>query len=381
MVLGLVASSTAFPSQLVGDEMGMTVVVAVVVLAFAGLGALAWWWKRRQHPARRLRRALAGVDEVSVLTHPNPDPDAMASAMAVTALAEDVDTNAVIKYAGSIRHQENRAFRTVLDLDLDCIETRGDLHDDVVVVDHNRARGFQGSEGVDPLAVVDHHPGDGEGVVTDVRPDVGACASLFVEYLRELDATVGADDGLSVSPALATGLMYGIQSDTNSLTKGCSALEFEASAFLFPALSQDLLDRISSPQVPIEVLETKAKAIFEHEVRASYAVCDLGDIPNVDAIPQAADELLHREGVSSVVVFGNFEGTVHMSGRSRDDRVHMGDALEAAIEGIPMAEAGGHARMAGGQLSLDHMNGIGPSDGVSREEFCDRLFEAMAGDY
>ena len=381
MVSRLVASPTARPLGLVGDEMRMVAIVAAAVVALAALGALAWWWKRRQHPARRLRRALAGVDEVSVLTHPNPDPDAMASAMAVQAIAADVDTDASIKYSGSIRHQENRAFRTVLDLELDCIETRGDLHDDVVLVDHNRARGFQGSEGVDPLAVVDHHPGDGKGTVTDVRPDVGACASVFVEYFRELDATVGADDGLSVSPTLATGLVYGIQSDTNNLTKGCSALEFEASAFLFPALNQDLLDRISSPQVPIEVLETKARAIFEHEVRASYAVSDLGDIPNADAIPQAADELLHRESVSSVVVFGNFEGTVHMSGRSRDDRVHMGDALKAAIEGIPMAEAGGHARMAGGQLSLDHMNGIGPSDGVSREEFCDRLFETMAGEY
>jgi hypothetical protein len=37
--------------------------------------------------------------------------------------------------------------------------------------------------------------------------------------------------------------------------------------------------------------------------------------------------------------------------------------------------------MGGGQLSLDHMNGIGPSDGVSREEFSGRLFTAMAGDY
>jgi len=381
MVLRFVASPTRLPLQLVGDELRMVAIVAAAVVALAALGALAWWWKRRQYPARRLRRALGNVEDVSILMHPNPDPDAMASAMAAATLARDAGASPVLQYSGAIRHQENRAFRTVLDLELDCIETRGDLHDDVVLVDHNRARGFQGSEGVEPIAVVDHHPGDGTGDITDVRPDVGACASLFVEYFRELDATVGADDGLSVSPELATGLVYGIQSDTNHLTKGCSPYEFEASAYLYPALNEDLLDRIASPQVPIEVLETKARAIFEHEVDGSYAVCDLGDVPNVDAIPQAANELTHREGVSAVVVFGNHEGTVHMSGRSRDDRVHMGDALKAAIEGIPMAEAGGHARMGGGQLSVDHMNGIGPSNGVSREEFCQRLFRTMAGDY
>ncbi|WP_323674847.1 DHHA1 domain-containing protein [Halorubellus sp. PRR65] len=381
MALRVHAPPARVPLQLVGGEQRVVALAAAVVVALAALGALAWWWKRRQHPARRLRRALDGVDDLSILMHPNPDPDAMASAMAAATLARDAGATPVLQYPGSIRHQENRAFRTVLDLELDCIETRGDLRDDVVLVDHNEARGFQGADGVDPLAVVDHHPGDGTGRITDVRADVGACASLFVEYLQELDATVGADDGLSVSPQLATGLVYGIQSDTNHLTKGCSEHEFEASAYLYPAINEDLLDRIANPQVPIEVLETKAKAILEHDVDGSYAVCDLGGVPNVDAIPQAADELTHREGVTAVVVFGDYDGTVHVSGRSRDDRVHMGEALQAAVDGIPMAEAGGHARMGGGQLSLDHMNGLGPSDGVTREEFSERLFTAMAGDY
>jgi nanoRNase/pAp phosphatase (c-di-AMP/oligoRNAs hydrolase) len=364
----------------VGNEQ-MGLVAAVIVIVLGVLGAIAWWVKRRRHPARRLERALADVETASILMHPNPDPDAMASAMAVASIADDVDTSTELQYPGAIRHQENRAFRTMLDLDLDCIETRGDLEDAVVLVDHNVPRGFQGAEGVEPVAVVDHHPGNGTGKITDVRPEYGACASLFVQYLQELDATVGADDGLTVTPELATGLTYGIQSDTNHLTNGCTENEFEASAYLYPALSQDLLDRIANPQVPMEVLETKARAIMDHEVEGSYAVCDLGDVPNVDAIPQAADELTHREGVTAVVVFGNHDGTIHVSGRSRDDRVHMGEALRSAIEGIPMAEAGGHARMGGGQLSLDHMNGIGPSNGVSRDEFSDRLFTAMAGDY
>jgi hypothetical protein len=45
-----------------------------------------------------------------------------------------------------------------------------------------------------------------------------------------------------------------------------------------------------------------------------------------------------------------------------------------------MAGAGGHARMGGGQLSIEHMNGIGPSEGMDRREFQDRLFDAMVGD-
>lgn len=376
-----VTDPTSLALQVSGDQSELAVIAAGIVL-LVGVGAsVTWWWRHRQHPARRVRRALSSVDAVSILMHPNPDPDAMASAMAIQAIAEDVGTDPVLQYSGAIRHQENRAFRTILDLEPEKIEDRGDLHDAVVLVDHNRARGFQGAEGVDPIAVVDHHPGEGRGRVTDVRTDVGACASILVEYLQELDATLGAEAGLSVTPQLATGLMYGIQSDTKNYTKGCSEKEFEAISYLYPAISEDLLDRIANPEVPIDVLEMKARAIMDHEIEGSYAVCDLGDVVNVDGISQSADELMHREGVRAVVVFGNYDGTVHVSGRSRDDRLHMGDALHAAVEGIPMAEAGGHARMAGGQLSAEHMAGLGPSDGVSRDEFVQRLFKTMAGDY
>jgi hypothetical protein len=58
----------------------------------------------------------------------------------------------------------------------------------------------------------------------------------------------------------------------------------------------------------------------------------------------------------------------------------MGKALRAAVEDVPMAGAGGHARMGGGQLSIEHMNGLGPGEGMDRTEFHDRLFDAMVGD-
>jgi hypothetical protein len=45
-----------------------------------------------------------------------------------------------------------------------------------------------------------------------------------------------------------------------------------------------------------------------------------------------------------------------------------------------MAGAGGHARMGGGQLSIEHMEGLGPKSGMSRRDLRERLFEAMGGD-
>jgi nanoRNase/pAp phosphatase (c-di-AMP/oligoRNAs hydrolase) len=339
---------------------------------------------------------LADHDAVTVLMHPIPDREAMSSALAVDQLAAEAGTDARLCYSGEIRRPENRAFQTVLDLDFDRVESVGEIKtESVVLVDHNEPRGFPGAEEIDPIAVVDHHPGGGTGIgFTDVRPDTGACATIFAEYFESLDwdffevdiaLTDGGVDTADV-PAdampshVATGLIYGIQSDTRSLTNGCSAADFAAAAYLYEGVDSDLLNRIANPQVDAEVLDVKSRAISKRVVNAPYGFSDVGEVSNTDAIPQAADELETLEGVSAVVVIGEKEGTIRIAGRSRDDRVHIGRAIEAVVDDIPMAEGGGHARMGGGKIPIEYMDGLGPSKGVSRDELQERMFEAMAGE-
>ena len=347
-------------------------------------------WIRRPVGGRFLR-VLAQRDEVTVLMHPNPDPDAMACAAGVALLAEQVGTKATLQYSGQIRHQENRAFRTVLDLDMEQIEHVDDLASPhVVLVDHNRPRGFEGADTVAPYAVIDHHPGGGTGeAFTDCRIEYGACATIVSEYCRDLGGTpmstgsVGRGDFV-LSPVVATGLLYGILSDTKHMTNGCSAAEFEQSAYLYQGVDEDSLDRIANPQVGVEVLEAKARAVWQRDVRGSFAVSDIGTISNADAIPQAAEELIQLEGVTAVIVYGKCNGEITFSGRSRDDRVHMGETLEAALCDLPGGSAGGHARMGGGQVPIDERPETTVGDGKTRLQvhanMSERLFRAMNGD-
>ncbi|NLV05666.1 bifunctional oligoribonuclease/PAP phosphatase NrnA [Haloarcula rubripromontorii] len=367
-------------------------IAGVAVVLFALLGAGIWLHRYlNRTPGERLRRTLTDYDRIAVLMHPNPDPDAMASALAVNQLIAGTETSASLQYPGEIRRPENRAFQTVLDLAFEHIETVEDIDEEaVVLVDHNTARGFPGAEEVEPVAVIDHHPGNGSGnEFTDIRSDYGACATIFASYFNQLEfefSDTGESIDIDAAPAetipcaLATGLMYGIQSDTRSLTNGCESEDFAAAAFLYEGMDSDLLNRIANPQVDAEVLDVKSRAIGKREVRAPYAFSDVGEVSNTDAIPQAADELETLEGVSAVVVVGEKEGTMRIAGRSRDDRVHIGRAIEAVVDNIPMAEGGGHARMGGGKVPIKHMAGLGPSDGVSREDFRERVFDAMSGE-
>ena len=366
------------------------VVVAVlgVVVVLASTYALV---RARRSAGAEFRRILADEEEITVLMHPNPDPDAMAAAIGVSSLASQLGVDAAIQYPGQIRHQENRAFRTVLDLELDRIDHVSDLaSESVVLVDHNEARGFAGADGVLPTAVVDHHPGDGRGdEFTDVRTDYGATASVIAEYFDDIGAVpvppdkhaseTGSD--LVLGTRAATGLLYGILTDTKHLTVGASEPDFASAAYVYPGVDQDQLDRIANPSVDAEVLEVKARAIAGRRIEGSFAVADVGGVNNVDAIPQAADELIQLEGVSAVVIIGERDGTIHLSGRSRDDRVHMGNAIDAVLSEVDNGNGGGHSRMGGGTITptVDATDN-GEPDGMDRNELADDMFRAMSGD-
>lgn len=385
---GVEVDLDAIASALREEPLLLLGVVVVVVLA-VGAGWALFRYLRRT-PGEKLARVLAKPGEIAVLMHPDPDPDAMSTGLGIAALATERDVSVALYYSGEIRHQENRAFQTVLDKTFEKIQDATDIEEDeIVLVDHNTARGFPGAEAVEPLAVIDHHPGNGTGSeFTDVRTDRGACATLVSEYFESLGyQPVGPDeiDDLEshdevLEPWLSTALLYGIQADTNHLTNGCSLAEFAAASYLYGGVDEEKLDRIANPDMDAESLDIKARAILDREVRSPFAVSDVGIVSNADAVPQAAEELRRLEGINAVVVLAEKDGIIRLSGRSDDDRVHMGNALEAVVDDIPMSSAGGHARMGGGQVSTEHMKRLDQGEGLDRAALKDRLFAAMNGE-
>jgi nanoRNase/pAp phosphatase (c-di-AMP/oligoRNAs hydrolase) len=274
-----------------------------------------------------------------------------------------------------------------MDADLNGIDGVSDLESEsVILVDHNQPRGIAGSDEIRPLAVVDHHPGEGRGEsFTDVRSEYGACSSVVAEYFDDLDATPVPPDAheseidstYTLPSRVATGLHFGILTDTNRLTSGINAADFAAGGFLAGGIDEALLDRVANPQVSAEVLEIKATAIQERDIEGPFAISGVGDVSNADAIPQAADELVRLEGVTAAVVYGTRNGVLHLSGRSRDDRVHMGRAIDSALDDVPGGNGGGHARMGGGRVQLDDDDFVWPG---RRSALIGRLRRALEGD-
>lgn len=99
----------------------------------------------------------------------------------------------------------------------------------------------------------------------------------------------------------------------------------------------------------------------------------MGQLSDRDALAQAADRLLTLEDISTTVVYGIRDGTIFVSARSRGTDIDLGELLRDAFG--PIGSAGGHADMAGAQITLGVLDAVD-----EREESLREIVEAVVRD-
>jgi Exopolyphosphatase-related proteins len=317
---------------------------------------------KKQHASRvsqRLFSLLAGWDGIlGIITHKNPDPDAIASAMALAEIAEHANPKTLttrIFYEGNIGHQENRTFVNLLDIKMEHLTI--DALQKCTYLAMVDCPGPGANNDVPTQTkihiIVDHHK-DGnhlpsQGTFTDIRPGIGATASIMTQYLQEL--------GIPVDKRVATALLYGIRTDTKEFKRNLTPQDLGNAAFLLPLTDADLLDKIMSPSMSQETLDVIGKAIQNRKIQSGYLFSNVGYVMNRDALPQAADLLITLEGVNTALVYGITDTSIVISARNRDIRLHIGNALAEAFG--EMGDAGGHPNMAAANLPLHYFGHVG----------------------
>lgn len=315
---------------------------------------------------------------LAVVAHDNPDPDAIASAVGLVTIAQSVGVPADAYYFGEISHQENRALVNLLDLSLYPVEIDSFDPADygtIALVDHAQP-GVNDSLPPETKAgiVVDHHPPrmpiDRTDRYVDIRPTVGSTSTIITEYFRRL--------GIQPDQALATALLYGIQTDTRGFTREVSAADFEAASELSEFASSEDLKRIESPSISGSVVDTLATAIKRRDVRDSALTTCVGEISDRDALAQTADDLLNMEDITTVVVYGYTDEMIYVSGRTRGTPLDLGAVFRDALDRI--GSAGGHANMAGAQLPLGIIRDVDETEDLTtvvHELISERIFSAL----
>lgn len=268
-----------------------------------------------------------------------PDPDNIGSGLALQVLARQFGIETSMLSFHEVSHQENRALVKQLELDLWLYDERADLSQFGIyaLVDTQRPEGTPIEDELDKkrlVAVVDHHKRVRglEADFIDVREDAGSTCGIFAEYLREVFPE-GLDQNDPEYEKLATALMHGIRSDTHLYLEACQQ-DFLASAYLTPSLDQALLRKISAQSLSPAVMDMIQSALERRRVYDNFLFSDVGFVrkENRDGIPQAADFLLTRAGIDTVLVFGVVDGrTIDGSLRTRSDTVNPDAFLKKAF--------------------------------------------------
>src|SRR5688500_2903512 len=213
-------------------------------------------------------------------------------------------------------------------------------------------------ESLELLTIVDHPrpPAVPPAPFVDICHDVGATCTIYAEYSERGLAPFGAngnDDG-----DVATAMFFGIQTDTDDFAYATPA-DFRAAAYLKPFVDAETLSRVGRRAVSAEAMAAIGRALADLEVIRDFAIAGVGHISatNRDAIPMAADFLLRREDIDTVLVFGIVEDRVDGSLRTRrasvDPAIFMQNVFGEDSEGRPYG--GGRSDMGGFRVPLGLM--------------------------
>lgn len=295
-----------------------------------------------------LRGFVGDADVVPILVHPDPDPDAVSSALAVATLLGRPRDTPIVTLEPSTR-PENRRMLELLHIDVTRV-TLDELRtfERIITVD-TQPRALQ-RDGSPLVAVIDHHPREDGWVAefTDIRPQYGATATMMTEYLRALGER-------HMNTRLATALLFGIRTDTNSLTRGVTAADVEAYAYLQDHADRDLVQRFERPSYPLELARTYGRALQEAMCGDGTCVSWVGEVEDDQShvLVDLADFCIGIEHVTWVVVGGDVDGKAVLVIR------HAGGGEGAGALARLLTEhggsGGGHRTMARATLPSDSL--------------------------
>lgn len=307
-----------------------------------------------------LEKVLSGATDKPhvVLLGGHPDPDAIGSAMAHQRICERLGISASIAHVLPISRSENRALVKLLNLSLQRITEPEELEQFgyLSLVDASASEAsIKLPESLELLTVVDHHrPATlPKAPFVDVRHDVGSTCTMYAEYMEDGLAAFGGNG--RGDAGVATAMFFGIQTDTDDFALATPS-DFRAAAYLKPFCDAETLSRVGRRTVTAEAMDAVKRALIDLEVIRDFALAGVGRVSavNRDAIPTAADFIMRREDIDTVLVYGIVEGRIDGSLRTNsasvDPAVFMQNAFGEDDLGRPFG--GGRADKGGFQVPL-----------------------------
>ena len=284
----------------------------------------------------------------------NADPDALASAMALKRIMAGRVARVGLAHVNDISRPDNLSMIRLLR-----IPTRkltppmAAQYDRFALVDsqphhHPDFVPFKFS------IVIDHHPLSAEHPVraefAELRPDYGSNSSILTEYLYNMGKRPGK--------LLATAMLYGIKTDTQSFERDFHDADIKAFRYLTKFYSQPLLHKIIRSEFRIEWLKYFSQAFRKMRRLGQGMSVFMGVVDSPDILVILADFFLRIHGVSWILIGGMYNDTLVIVFRGDGLRRDMGKFAQRLFGDV--GSAGGHKSMARAEIPMEKLGNQHP---------------------
>ena len=287
---------------------------------------------------------FSGNDSVLIVI--NADPDAIGSAMAVSRLLWRRVSNVTISHVNTIKRPDNLAMIRLLGVSLTPFNDIDPTQDHKIVIVDSQPDHNEFMVHLTPNVIIDHHPEtNAKAPFLDIRPSYGAAASILTEYLRAAR--------IKPSVKLATGLFYGIKTDTNAF-KGPTLIEdVRAFQYLFRYVNIHLARKIEQADLRFDFLKYFKIALHSMRVRKKKVFVHLGSVTTPDICVIIADFFMRVNSVTWSIVSGLSNRKLIIIFRNDGIRKNAGNVAKEGFGQI--GSAGGHKNMARAEIDLSNI--------------------------
>ena len=291
--------------------------------------------------------ASISTERVFIQTHNFPDPDAIACAYGLSELLKAKGIDAEICYKGSIDRTVTAKMVRLLNINVKEYISFEEFNkeDEIILVDAQKGNSNIIDMNGQEIICIDHHPvyEHIDYRFCDIRPDVGACASIIVkEYI--------------------------------------SFEEFnkEDEIILFMMADRDILTNLDSSVLHFDDIKAYKDALSTIDIREDVCFACAGYECKESLIAAICDFTLTLDGINLSIVYSPKKDGIKLSIRS-GGKYLSGVLAVNALRGI--GTGGGHDNMAGGYVPYgkETVSKVGDADIVRLEHEIKARFLKEAG--
>lgn len=288
----------------------------------------------------------------------NADPDALGSAMALKRILAGRVEQVGIAYVNEISRPDNLAMIRYLRIPIKKLTPPLVAQYDRFALVDSQPHHHPDFADLYFSVVIDHHPRvAGMPVNADfveILPEYGANATIMTEYLYNL--------GLRPGKLLATALLYGIKTDTQSFEREFHDNDMKAFRYLSKFYNKPLLHKIIRSEFRLEWLKYFTQAFRKMRIVGKTISIFMGKVDSSDILVILADFFLRVHGLSSTVLSGIHEDKLIIVFRGDGLRRDMGKFAKRLFGDV--GSAGGHKSMARAEIPIENLEGQSASQFV-----------------